>query len=96
MMSNRRPPLDAGGRAAYPAAHQSKEKAVPDDEMKKFQYPLLGKVPIDWFNDNTSGFMPLYKTIAMSEEVKYVKDKGWEYGEKALKRRPPFGVHRNL
>lgn len=64
----------------------------PEDEMLRFQYPLVARAPVEWYNRNVEGMYPLYHVIRLSEE-KYLAKKletpyqvGW--------RKPKFKVWR--
>jgi len=51
----------------------------PADEMKRFQYRLFGRAPVDWYNKNVEGIDPLYHFISRSAEEKYAADNSWVY-----------------
>jgi len=55
------------------------EPTNPIETMKKFQYPLIAKASVDWYNQNVYGIYPLYHFVSFSDEEKYVEDRGWEY-----------------
>ncbi len=50
----------------------------PAGEMFRFQYPLVGKCPVDWYNANVRGVYPLYYMVPRIEEEKYAEEKGWK------------------
>ncbi len=51
----------------------------PAGSMKRFQYPLLAKAPVDWYNHSVNGIYPLYNFVSFADEKDYVKGKGWDY-----------------
>ncbi len=57
----------------------SKEPSSIVAAMKKFQYPLVGKAPVEWYNSNISGIYPLYHFVSFEDEKKYAKANNWEY-----------------
>jgi hypothetical protein len=64
----------------------------PADEMKRVQYPLVAKAPIEWYNNNADGIHPLYRFISFSDEKKLAQKLGIEY--KVGWRKPKFEVWR--
>ena len=55
------------------------EHNAPADSMKRFQYPLIARAPVDWYNRNVNGIYPLYNFVSFADEKDYVKGKGWDY-----------------
>ena len=51
----------------------------PAGSMKRFQYPLLAKASVDWYNHSVNGIYPLYNFVSFADEKDYVKGKGWDY-----------------
>jgi hypothetical protein len=51
----------------------------PAASMKKFQYPLVAKASVEWYNRNVKGIYPLYNFVSFAEEQNYIKGKGWDY-----------------
>src|SRR5208337_2334302 len=73
------------------AFHDSAQ-TKPEDEMIRFQYPLIARAPVNWYNMNADVIYPLYHFISFSDEKK-LADKldiayavGW--------RKPKFKVWR--
>lgn len=48
----------------------------PGDEMLRFQYPLVARAPLEWYNRNVEGIYPLYHAIKFSEEQKLAQRLG--------------------
>jgi YetA-like protein len=48
----------------------SDKSAAPADEMKRFQYPLIARAPIEWYNKNVEGIYPLYHFVSYNDESK--------------------------
>lgn len=69
-------------------------KHNPEHSMKKFQYPLVAKAPVEWYNDCAEGLYPLYNFVSFEDESRLVKEKGWTYSKKALKRGEQMKVYR--
>lgn len=66
----------------------------PVASMKKFQYPLVAKAPVEWYNSNTRGIYPLYNFVSFENEMKFIESKGWEYGNKARNRKEKMKIWR--
>lgn len=64
----------------------------PMDEMERFQYPLIARAPIDWYNKNVEGMYPLYHLISFSDEKKLAQSLDVGYG--VGWRKPKFRVWR--
>lgn len=70
----------------------SKPLKDPKFEIKRFQYPLVARVPVDWWNKNVEGVCPLYNFVSSSEERKVAEKLGIKY--KVGWRKPKFQVWR--
>lgn len=55
------------------------KQSAPMASMKKFQYPLVAKAPVDWYNQSVNGIYPLYNFVSFKDESNFVDDRGWEY-----------------
>jgi hypothetical protein len=64
----------------------------PADEMARFQYPLVARAPVEWYNRNVEGIYPLYHFIRFSDEKKLAGQ--LEIGYKMGWRKPKFKVWR--
>jgi hypothetical protein len=64
----------------------------PGDEMKRLQYPLVARAPIDWYNRNVEGIYPLYHFISFTDEGRLADKLGIKY--KVGWRKPKFKVWR--
>lgn len=64
----------------------------PAISMKKFQYPLIARAPVEWYNNTVNGIYPLYNFASFADEKKYVQEKDWEY--KMNNRRPDMKIWR--
>ena len=64
----------------------------PEEEMKRFQYPLVARAPVEWYNRNVEGIYPLYHFISFSGEKKLAEKLGIKY--RVGWRKPPFKVWR--
>lgn len=64
----------------------------PDISMKRFQYPLVAKAPVDWYNLNAGGIYPLYNFPSSAGEKSFFKNRGWEY--RVGWRRPGMKIYR--
>ncbi|RNC69631.1 MAG: hypothetical protein ED859_07430 [Desulfuromonadales bacterium] len=69
-----------------------KRSPVPDLEMKRFQYPLMGRAPISWYNRNVEGIYPLYHFISFSDEKRLADKLGTPYA--VGWRKPKFKIWR--
>jgi hypothetical protein len=69
-----------------------KNDTRPEDEMERFQYPLVARAPIDWYNRNVEGIYPLYHFISFADERKLAAKLGIKY--EVGWRRPEFKVWR--
>ena len=58
----------------------------PSVSMKKFQYPLVAKASVKWYNQNVRGIYPLYHFVSFDEEREFIKKNGWKYGERVKNR----------
>lgn len=58
----------------------------PEQAMKKFQYPLVAKAPVDWYNKCVSGIYPLYNFVSFDNENDLISRNRWEHG-KGIKER---------
>jgi hypothetical protein len=47
------------------------------NEMKKFQYGLFGRAPVDAYNRSVQGIDPFYHFVSRSEEDRYASDNNW-------------------
>ncbi|KAF0221829.1 MAG: hypothetical protein FD174_160 [Geobacteraceae bacterium] len=45
----------------------------------RFQYPLVARGPIEWYNRATDGFYPLYHFVSFSDEAKLARKVGADY-----------------
>ncbi len=64
----------------------------PEEEMARFQYPLVARAPLDWYNRNVEGIYPLYHFISFSDEKKLAQKLGGTY--EIGWRKPKFKVWR--
>ena len=55
--------------------------SVPSQAMYRFQYPLIGRCPVAWYNRCTSDteIYPLYHFISRQEEDKMAEENGWDF-----------------
>lgn len=60
-------------------AFHSDSSVKPADEMNRFQYPLVARAPVDWYNRNVEGIYPLYHFISFSDEQKLAGKLGAGY-----------------
>jgi hypothetical protein len=51
----------------------------PAASIKKFQYPIVAKASVNWYNRNVNGIYPLYNFVSFEDENNYIKNNGWEY-----------------
>jgi hypothetical protein len=70
----------------------SKIPKYPTIEVKRFQYPLIARAPIDWYNKNVEGIYPLYSFVSFSDEKNIANKLGIKY--KIGWRKPKFKVRR--
>lgn len=70
----------------------SDASAKPADEMERFQYPLVARAPVEWYNSNVEGIYPLYHFIRFSDEKKLADKLG--IGYRVGWRKPKFKVWR--
>lgn len=68
------------------------EQVDPSSSMKKFQYPLVAKASVEWYNLNVDGIYPLYNFVSFEDEKDFFKKRGWEY--RVGWRRPKMKVWR--
>jgi hypothetical protein len=66
--------------------------ARPADEMKRFQYPLVARAPVSWYNKNVEGIYPLYHFISFNDEAKLAQKIGADYS--IGWRKPKFTIWR--
>jgi hypothetical protein len=66
----------------------------PAASMKKFQYPLVAKASVEWYNGCVNGIYPLYNFVSFEDEMKFIESNGWEYGNKAKNRREKMRIWR--
>lgn len=60
--------------------------------LRRLQYPLMARAPVEWYNRNVEGVYPLYHFIRFSDEARLAKVIGADYS--IGKRKPGFSVWR--
>jgi len=70
------------------------KRSEAGDSMKRFQYPLVGKAPAEWYNEIAERLYPLYNFVSFRDERRFIEGKGWTYGKKALNRGTNMKVFR--
>ena len=66
----------------------------PEHSMKRFQYPLAAKAPVEWYNESAEGLYPLYNFVSFKDERRFAEDNGWDYSKQAAGRDQPLRIFR--
>ncbi|MCK5506304.1 MAG: hypothetical protein KAJ10_14165, partial [Thermodesulfovibrionia bacterium] len=66
----------------------------PLESMKKFQYPLVAKAPVEWYQQCVTGIYPLNHFVSFADEEEYMEDHGWDYAANKKNRKARMKVWR--